>query len=65
MSKLVLLKIYHSEQQRQYTNVYINDNFFEVGQLVKDNSKYVWLQWREALQRRDAIRQIEEQLLCS
>ena len=41
----------------QYTNVYINDNFFEDGQLVKEKSKSVWLQWREALQLRDAINQ--------
>ena len=48
----------------QYTNAYVNDNFFENGQLVQDKSKSVWLKWEEALRLRDAINTAEEQLIC-
>ena len=52
------------KQNGQYTNVYINDNFFENGQLIQDKSKSVWLKWSEALALRDAITSAEEQLVC-
>lgn len=48
----------------QYMNVYINDNVFEHGQLVKTKSKSVWLNWKETLELRNAINSIEVQLLC-
>ena len=48
----------------QYLNIYINDNIFEKGQLVKEKSKYVWLKWKEAIDLRDAINSIEDQLVC-
>ena len=48
----------------QYMNVYINDNVFENGQLVKKKSKFVWLNWKETLELRNAINSIEVQLLC-
>ena len=45
----------------QYLNV--NDNVFDNGQLDKENSKYVWLKWVEALALRDAITSAEEQVI--
>ena len=48
----------------QYLNVYINDNYFENGQLVQEKSKSVWLKWTEALALSDAITSAEDQLIC-
>lgn len=53
------------KRNREYLNVYINDNVFENGELVKDKSKSVWLKWKEATDLRDAINSIEEQLMSS
>lgn len=51
------------KKNRQYLNVYLNDNVFENKELVKEKCKAIWLQWRETIQLRDAINSIEEQLL--
>jgi hypothetical protein len=48
-----------------YLNVYINDNVFENGELVKDKSKSVWLKWSETVKLRNAINSIEQQLLSA
>lgn len=69
MDKPMLVKIGFNKnitvkKNGEYLNVYINDNVFENGQLVKAKSKSVWLKWAETLELRNAINMIEEKLLC-
>ncbi|WAR10277.1 hypothetical protein MAR_035353 [Mya arenaria] len=52
-----------AKKNGQYLNVYINDNVFEDGKLVKEKSNFVWLKWKEAIALRDAINTLEEKLM--
>lgn len=49
----------------EYLNIYINDNVFENKQLVKEESKYIWLKWDEAIKLRDALSSIQKELESS
>ncbi|XP_052764154.1 uncharacterized protein LOC128206061 [Mya arenaria] len=57
-------KCVSAKKNGQYMNVYINDNVFEDGKLVKEKSKFLWLKWKEAIALRDAINTLEEKLMC-